>query len=360
MAQATNDNTVVGVFHDYTTAERVSRELTNAGIPRESIEVKSNFMTGAAGRSNYPEESHEGGITGFFHRIFGGGEENTEAGHYSEALRRGNAVVCVTGPPDQIDRAVEIMNSAGAEDIDRHVERFRQTGYQQYDPNAPAYSYDEAVSERERFRGTEQTKSIPVMEENLEVGKRAVRRGGVRVYSQVVEKPVMENVELREERVRVERRPVDRPLGVGESGQFREHSIEVTEMAEEPVVQKRARVKEEVVVGKETTRRTEQVRDNVRSTEVKTERLGEGGDYTADFRRDWQQRYADSGQTYETYEPAYTYGYRSASDPRYRGKNWSDVEEDLRTDYMRNNPNSAWERMKGAVRYGWEKVTGKR
>ena len=32
----------------------------------------------------------------------------------------------------------------------------------------------------------------------------------------------------------------------------------------------------------------------------------------------------------------------------------------LRTDYLRNNPNSAWDRMKGAVRYGWEKVTGKR
>jgi hypothetical protein len=113
-------------------------------------------------------------------------------------------------------------------------------------------------------------------------------------------------------------------------------------------------------LGKKTTHRTERVRDNVRRTQVDVEQLNQGTDYSADFRRDWQNRYETSGEAYETYQPAYEYGYRSASAPRYRGKNWSDVEETLRTDYMRNNPNSSWDRMKGAVRYGWEKVTGKR
>src|SRR3954470_8224675 len=98
MAQ-TNNSTVVAVFDDYSTAERVARDLTNAGIPRESIEVKSNFMTGAAGRST-SEESHEGGISGFFNRLFGGNSE--EHGHYSEAVRRGSAVVCVTAPREQL------------------------------------------------------------------------------------------------------------------------------------------------------------------------------------------------------------------------------------------------------------------
>jgi len=371
MAQTSNENTVVGVFPDYTTAERVSRDLANAGIPRESIEVKSNFMTGAAGRSTSTEESHEGGISGFFHRMFGGDDEsNPDTGHYSEAVRRGNAVVCVTAPQSQLDQAVQIMNSAGAIDIDRQVENYRQTGYERYDPNAAPYSYDEANKEREKFRNSEQGGSIPVVEEEMQIGKRAVRRGGVRVYSRVTEQPVTENIELREEHVKVERRPVDRPMNSGDAAGFREQSIEVTEMAEEPVVQKRARVREEVVVGKETTRRTEQVRDKVRKTEVEVERLNEGAgsnyrsdtgkDYRADFRRDWQEQYANSGGTYETYEPAYDYGYRSASDTRYRGRSWSDVEDDLRTDYMRSNPNSSWDRMKGAVRYGWEKVTGKR
>jgi hypothetical protein len=161
----------------------------------------------------------------------------------------------------------------------------------------------------------------------------------------------------------VERRPVDRPLESGEAGRLREQSIEVSEMVEEPVVQKRTRVREEVVVGKETSSRTQEVNDTVRRTEVQVERIGEnegGKDYSSDFRRDWQERYASSGEPYETYGPAYEYGYRSANDQRYHGRDWSEAEEELRTDYMRNNPNSAWDRMKGAVRYGWEKVTGNR
>jgi len=372
MAQATNDKTVVGVFEDYNSADRVVRDLTNAGIPRDSIEVKSNFMTGAAGRSGSQEENREGGISGFFHRLFG--DDESEAGHYAEAQRRGNTIVCVTAPGDQLERAVDIMNSAGAVDIDRHVENYRQMGYQQYDPNAEPYNYDQARSERERFRTNEGGASIPVVEEELQVGKRAVRRGGVRVYSRMVEEPASENIELREEHVRVDRRPTDRVMSEAEMQGLRDQTIEVNEMVEEPVVKKRARVREEVVVGKETTNRTEKVSENLRRTEVNVERMeadkmdriadtdiaGSNDDYRADFRRDWESRYAGEGATWETYQPAYEYGYRTAGDPRYRGRDWSDVEDDLRTDYLRNNPNSTWDRMKGAVRYGWEKVTGKR
>jgi len=337
------------------------------------IDVRSNFRTGAAGRGYDDTAEHEGGISGFFHRLFGGDE--SEGGHYAEAVRRGNAIVTVTASEAQVDQAVEIMNSAGAIDIDRHVEHFRETGYERHDASAQPYSYDEAKTERERYRGTQEGGSIPVIEEELQVGKRTIRRGGVRVYSRVVDQPVEENIELREEKVRVDRRPVDRPIGSGDVGRLKNQSIEVTEMSEEPVVQKRARVKEEVVVGKETTSRTEKVRDTVRHTEVEVEQLGRedarsgedfrGDEYSTanyrdDFRRDWESRYATSGGTYESYEPAYNYGYQSANDARWKGRNWSDVESDLRSDYERRYPNSTWERMKDSVRYGWEKVTCRR
>jgi stress response protein YsnF len=47
----------------------------------------------------------------------------------------------------------------------------------------------------------------------------------------------------------------------------------VRETAEEPVVAKTARVIEEVVVGKESTTRTETVNDTVRGTKVEVERV---------------------------------------------------------------------------------------
>jgi uncharacterized protein (TIGR02271 family) len=84
----------------------------------------------------------------------------------------------------------------------------------------------------------------------------------------VVEKPIEQDVTLRGERVTVEKR---RPLGAGEApgpGAFEERTLEVRETQEEPVVNKTANVVEEVVIGRESTERTETVRDTVRKEEV--------------------------------------------------------------------------------------------
>ena len=111
---------------------------------------------------------------------------------------------------------------------------------------------------------------IPVVAEELQVGKREVQRGGVRIYSRVVSEPVSESISLHDERVVVDRRPVNRAAteadfatGTG--------AIEVTAMGEEAVVGKRSRVVEEVLVGKQASDRTEQVTDTVRHTEIEVE-----------------------------------------------------------------------------------------
>src|SRR3954453_1791593 len=112
--------------------------------------------------------------------------------------------------------------------------------------------------------------AIPVVEEQVRVGKREVGRGSVRVRSYVVERPVEEQVNLREERVSIERRPVDRELPPGTTP-FQERTIEATERGEEAVVSKQARVVEEVGIRKDVDTRTETVRDSVRKTEVEVE-----------------------------------------------------------------------------------------
>ncbi len=99
-------------------------------------------------------------------------------------------------------------------------------------------------------------------------------RGGVRVFSDVIETPVEEKALLREEHATVERHPVDRPISEAELNKLENQTIEVHGMAEEAVVEKTARVVEEVYVGKEATGRTEQVEDTVRKTQVEVEDLG--------------------------------------------------------------------------------------
>ena len=116
---------------------------------------------------------------------------------------------------------------------------------------------------------------IPVVEEELQVGKRQVERGGVRINRRVTESPVEETVRLREEQVHVERHPVDRPLSDRDGAAFRDGFLEVKAVSEEPVVRKAAHVVEEVVVGKEVLERTETVQDTVRRTDVDVEAADE-------------------------------------------------------------------------------------
>ena len=94
----------------------------------------------------------------------------------------------------------------------------------------------------------------------------------MRVFTRTTERPVEQDIRLREEHARVERHPVDRPATEAELGEaFKEKSVELRETAEEPVVAKTARVVEEVEVGKDVSERTEQIQDSVRRTDVEVE-----------------------------------------------------------------------------------------
>ena len=100
------------------------------------------------------------------------------------------------------------------------------------------------------------------------VSKREAEGGRVRVRSYVRETPVEQDVELRSERVSIERRPVDRPA---DGATFEDRTIEAREYVEAPVVQKEARVVEEIHLNKDVESHVETVRDSVRKTEVEIE-----------------------------------------------------------------------------------------
>jgi uncharacterized protein (TIGR02271 family) len=114
---------------------------------------------------------------------------------------------------------------------------------------------------------------VPVVEEQINIAKQQVQGGGVRVTTSVSETPVNEQVTLHEEHVNVERRPVDQVVDPSRIDQLREGTFEVREMAEQAVVNKQARVVEEVVINKEANERTENIQDTVRRTDVNVEQL---------------------------------------------------------------------------------------
>ncbi|MGJ9416483.1 YsnF/AvaK domain-containing protein [Massilia sp. CMS3.1] len=206
------------------------------------------------------------------------------------------------------------------------------------------------------------TAAIPVVQEQIKIGKREVQRGGVRVYSRIVETPVNESIGLREEHVNVERRPVNQPISGVDASAFKEQSIEMRESAEEAVVEKSARVVEEVMINKEVTQREQQINDTVRHTEVEVEQLGATANLVDDdyYRKHYSATYSSAGGDYDTYQPAYSYGSQMRQSQMYRNRPWDEVETDLRSDWETRNAGktgSTWEDMKAAVRHGWDKMT---
>jgi uncharacterized protein (TIGR02271 family) len=109
---------------------------------------------------------------------------------------------------------------------------------------------------------------IPVMEEELTATVREQEAGAVRIEKDVVAEERTLDVPVTEERVRIERRVVDRPVTAADADAFEETVIDVPLRRETVDVQKQARVAEEVVVGKEAVQHTERVADTVRKEEV--------------------------------------------------------------------------------------------
>jgi uncharacterized protein (TIGR02271 family) len=119
----------------------------------------------------------------------------------------------------------------------------------------------------------EREATVSRIQEELRVGKREVESGGVRLRSRIVERPVEESVRLREEHVNIERQAVNRPVTDADRNAFQDQDIELTERSEVPVINKEARVVEEVKITKDVTERNETIRDTVRNTEVDIDRI---------------------------------------------------------------------------------------
>jgi uncharacterized protein (TIGR02271 family) len=193
---------------------------------------------------------------------------------YAEAMRRGHALLVIRPRSGEYDRAMQVIGRFNPIDIDKHADEWRRTGWSGVHPGKAAWDVRRQtatpITAAATATGT-QEQVIPVYEEQFRVGKRVVEQGHVRVRVYTVERPVQEGLTLREERVAVERRPVDRPVSGTPDEAFKERTVDVTTHREEPVIDKKARVKEEIVVRREADQRTETLRDTVRQTEVEIE-----------------------------------------------------------------------------------------
>jgi stress response protein YsnF len=258
-----------------------------------------------------------GGLIGV---LVGAGIPEEEAHVYAEGIRRGGALVTVqTATEEAAYRAADILNRHHAVDIDQRHQEYREAGWTRFDETAGPYAaagagyasvspvdrdtayagttgtaygsmaetperadYDTTLDTADRRQSTDYARSdiqqgsevtVPVVEEEARVSKREMEGSGARVTTRVEETPVEEQVTVRDETVDVERRPADRPASEADLAAFQEGTVEVRERYEEPVVEKEARVVEEIEIRKDVDERTETVQDTVRRTDVDVEDL---------------------------------------------------------------------------------------
>ncbi len=280
---------ITAMFDDRAHADAAIQQLTQQlNIASTDIQMHAAEATSLTGGTTAAPEN-----TGFWASLkdfFVPDEDRTT---YAEGVRRGAVVVTARVEDSRLEQAMDVLESHGAVDLDTREAEWRQegwTGTQAVASGAEvasvpaatglgvaatgmavgsttpaAASTTPAAATTTARVGSEEV--IPIVEENLQVGKRDVERGRVRVRSYVVETPVSEQVMLHQEHVEVERRVIDRPV-TGAEAVFQDRTIEATETAEEAVIAKETRVTGEVVIRKEATERTETVQDTVRRTEV--------------------------------------------------------------------------------------------
>lgn len=289
------ERTVVAVFDSRQEAQAAWQDVVACGVDQDKVHLREGSLDDVPGAKVAEQAIRRAG--------WGDVLDDEHEGQYREALRRGSCLVAVDPIPE--DKAIDVASALSRHnpiDLDDRAAGWRERGWQGHEASSPQLS-DEALrkerewnaqrvtptrsgegqassttstdrtSEVQGVAGAQRT-TLPVVEEELAIGKRVVQRGGVRIYTRVTEQPVEEDVTLREEHARVERHAVDRPASEADLGNaFKEGSVELRETAEEAVVSKQARVVEEVDIGKEVTARTQKVTDTVRRSDVEVEDL---------------------------------------------------------------------------------------
>jgi len=286
------------------------------------------------------------------------GVPEDQANRYVEGIRRGGTLVSVRTDDTNSSRAVDIMNRFNPIDINRQAREWQGQEW------AEPMETDRIETERLRYEeesipvtGQSPDVTIPVVEEDVRVEKREVDKGGVRISSHTTEEPIEEQVNLRSERVDVERRPVDRPATDRDLEAFQEGTMDITEKGEEAIVQKEARVTEEIHVRKDVDETVETVRDTVRRTEVDVERLGpEWNRHESRFQDHFKTAFGRSGHNYDYYRLAYAFGYEMAQDERFRDLDRSRFEMEARREWERRGHRTAFDDVREAVYHAWESV----
>ena len=325
-------HTVIGLFDTYSQAEAARDTLVQTGFARDTIELQANPEPSVGSATD--EVAGSGvlaNIERFLSNLFASGPRASETARYTEAVRRGAVLVCVSAASEShAELARNTLKRLGATDI----------GERSPDWDTP----------------TESSRDHSILDE---LGIGAVTPGTPHTSSTTTTAGVATPASTTRPATPAD--PLYPPPLMGTDAEpFVPPPLAERPMRDAVGDAERTAIAAGSMPGSGAIL---QPSDVVSEAGQPTAGLGsqmpnEYLEYEEDFRTHYDEQYAAENARYEDYVPAYRYGAEIGQDARYRDRLWDDVEPEARRHWENTSPDSTWERFKLAVRHGWERVTG--
>lgn len=254
-------HTVIGFFKDAAAAQRAAEELVHAGFNRSNIDIAHPDAAASENKTGERNES-ESGITRFFKSLFG---ESSETEKYTQAGNSGKSIVTVQAhTAEEARQAANLLDDYGALDV--------------YENNrSKELHYDFDTSRNEESSPRPSAAARLEQQDSIDYNESEDRDESKRMRSRIIEMPVANNMRLREEGARDEGNPMDSVSRENNFQPFQAGELELTESKEVPIINKEARVVEEINIQKEVEEKNETVRETLRATDIQVTKINPHG-----------------------------------------------------------------------------------
>ena len=275
---------IVTAFTQVQQAEAAKERLIVEGIAEKNIDI----ISGERLRVENKEIRHPS----FWQRLFGDDVDDNNAAEYNRAIQSGGVLLTVRAPKDQANHIEQELSAFAADYSSVGHNDGPLTGSPGHNEGPltggefAGETNDQAVTTKTEFKtqnaapaatdpalGADRD-AVKLAEEQVDIGKRRVSDGAVKLRRYTVEDEVSEDVSLFDQHAEVFRRAVDEPAYLNDVD-WSDKTVVVEESHEIPTIAKTARVKEEVGLREEETARVETVKDTVRRQEVEVEHTDE-------------------------------------------------------------------------------------
>jgi hypothetical protein len=351
-------HTVIGLFDTYTQAESARDALVQTGFARADVELQANPEPRSAADVDPAATSETGGhgfmanIERFLSSLFSSGPRPEDTARYTEAVRRGAVLVCVSAASEShAQLAQQTLAKLGAVDIGERPPTWESPA-SAGDPAAAAPGRDHSMLDE---LGIGAATSVPPAARVRPVEGTVPNIPPVSSASRPMQAPPppVTPPETRQPLDLLD--PLD-PANAAEPVRVEARNLpplDEAPMATDPAARAIA------------TGAAPAAGAYMAPAAPATGAAGIGApmpdeflEYEEDFRVHYDDQYAQEGARYEDYSGAYHYGAKMGQDVRFRDRPWDDVEPEARREWETTPNGDTWERFKAAVRHGWERVTG--